>query len=265
MERPEPALNGIETERASAARLLDCALGGAHNFAVDRELFRQLTETMPDIAQLAQAGHAFVRRAVRFCVDAGIDQFLDVGWSAIPARGSVHLVAPQARVMYVDADPVGAAHARLILADNHRAAVIQEDPRRPERILAHPDVRGLLDFDRPMAVLLGGVLSLVADQEDPASIVARLRDAVAAGSYVVIAMLASESRPDELAKTLHLMQLDAIVATARTREQIQRLYTGFELVEPGLVWAPQWRPDSPADVGDHPEQSIILGGVGRKP
>jgi hypothetical protein len=258
-------LGGSETERASAARLLDCALGGAHNFAVDRELFRQLSQTMPDIAQLAQAGHAFVRRAVRFCVDAGIDQFLDIGWSAIPTWGSVHVVAPRARVMYVDTDAVGAAHARAILADNHRAAVIQEDPRRPERILAHPDVRGLLDFDRPMAVLLGGVLSLVRDEEDPARIVARLRDAMAAGSYVVIAMLASESRPDELAKSLHLMELDAIVATARTREQVQRLYTGFELVEPGLVWVPQWRPDSPADVGDHPEQSIILGGVGRKP
>lgn len=265
MERAESAFNGIETERASAARLLDCALGGAHNFAVDRELFRQLTDTMPDLGQLAQAGHAFVRRAVRFCLDAGIDQFLEIGWSGIRARASVHLVAPEARVMYVDADPVGVAHARVILADDHRAGVIQEDPRRPERILAHPDVRGVLDLDRPMAVLLGGVLSLVPDEEEAASIVARLRDATAAGSYVVIAMLASESRPDELAKTLHLMQLDAIVATARTREQVERLFTGFNLVEPGLVWAAQWRPDSPADVGDHPEQSIILGGVGRKP
>jgi len=265
VERPESAFNGSEAERASAARLLDYALGGAHNFAVDRELFQQLTETMPDIAQLAQAGHAFVRRAVRFCVDAGIDQFLDIGWSGIPARGSVHVVAPEARVMYVDADPVGAAHARVILAGNDRAAVIQEDPSQPERILAHPDVRGLLDFDRPIAVLLVGVLSLVPGEEDPASIVAQLRDAMAAGSYVVIAMLASDSRPDELAKTLHLMELDAIVATARTREQVERLYTGFELVEPGLVWVPQWRPDSPADVGDNPEQSIILGGVGRKP
>jgi S-adenosyl methyltransferase len=177
----------------------------------------------------------------------------------------VHEVAPEARVMYVDVDPVAVAHSRVILAGSDRAGVIQEDLRRPERILSHPHVRGLLDFDRPMAVLLGGVLSLVPDEDDPAGIVGRLRDAMAPGSYLVITVLTSESRPEEMNKSLHLMRHGGISATPRTRAEVMRLFAGFELVEPGLVWAPQWRPDSPDDVEDHMERSVILGGVGRKP
>jgi SAM-dependent methyltransferase len=267
MERSEQALGDIDIdiERPSAARLLDYSLGGSLNFAADRELFEQLVATMPDVGQIAQAGLAFVRRAVRFCVDAGIVQFLDLGWSGIPARGRVHDIAPEARVMYVDTDPVAVAHGRAVLAGNERVGVVQEDLRRPERVFAHPDVRGLLDFDRPMAVLLGGALSLISDEDDPAGIVVRLRDAMAPGGYLVMSGLAFESRPEEMAKILHLMRLGGIVATPRTRAQVERLFAGFELVEPGLVWVPQWRPDSPDDVGDHPERSIILGGVGRKP
>src|SRR5262249_24623424 len=190
MERSEQARGDIDIERPSAARLLDYALGGSLNFAADRELFEQLVATMPDAGQIAQAGQAFARRAVRFCVDAGTAQFLILGWSGIPARGRVHDVAPEARVVYVDTDPVAVAHSRTVLAGNERAGVVQEDLRRPERILAHPDVRGLLDFDRPMVALLGGALSLVSDEDDPAGIMARLRDAMAPGSYVIISALA---------------------------------------------------------------------------
>jgi len=265
MEPPELALNHVDIERPGAARLYDYALGGSHNFAVDRELFKQMLATMPDIGQLVQGAHAFVHRAVRFCVDAGIDQFLDLGWSGIPARGNVHEIAPDARVMYVDTDPVAVAQSRAALAGNDQARVIQEDVRRPERVLAHPDVRGLLDFGRPMAVLLGGVLSLVADEDDPAGIVARLRDAMAPGSYVVITHLASEIRSEEVSKSLHLMQSGGISAITRTRAQVERLFTGLQLVEPGLVWTSRWRPDPPDEIDDHSGQSIILVGVGRKP
>jgi hypothetical protein len=263
MEPPELVPDHIDIERPSTARLYDYALGGSHNFAVDRELFRQMLATMPDIGQLVQGARAFMHRAVRFCVDAGIDQFLDLGWSGIPARGSVHEVAPGARVVYVDTDPVSVAQSRATLACNDRAGVVEEDLRRPERVLAHPDVRSLLDFGRPTAVLLGGVLSLLPDEDDPASIVACLRDAMAPGSYVVISHLTSEIRPEEVSKSLHLMQGGGIPALTRTRAQVTRLFAGFELVEPGLVWTSQWRPDSPDD--DHPGQSIILAGVGYKP
>ncbi len=265
MEPPELALNHIDIERPGAARVYDAALGGSHNFAVDRELVTQMLTAMPDIRQIVQDAHAFVHRAVRFCVDAGIEQFLDIGWSGIPARGNVHEIAPDARVMYVDTDPVGVAHSRATLTGNDRAGVIEEEVRRPERILAHPDVRALLDFGRPVAVLLGGVLSLVPDEEDPAGIVARLRDAMAPGSYVVITHLAPELRPEEMSKSLHLLQDGGIPAIARTRAQVERLFAGFDLVEPGLVWTSQWRPDSPDHMDDLSGQSIILVGVGRKP
>src|SRR5262245_47171471 len=138
MERPNWAPEGVDMERPSAARLYDYALGGSHNFAVDRELFRQLTVTVPDLVAQAPASRAFLRRAVRFCVAAGVHQFLDIG-SGIPTRGNVHEVAqvvePDARVMYVDTDPVAVAQSRAILAGNDRVGVLQEDLRRPEHIV----------------------------------------------------------------------------------------------------------------------------------
>jgi hypothetical protein len=265
MERPNLAPDGADIERPSVARLYDYALGGSHNFAVDRELYGQMVATMPDLGQLVQSAHAFERRVVHFCVDAGIDQFLAFGWSGIPTRGRLHSIAPDARVVYVDTDPVAVAYSRTALAGNDRARVIEEDLRRLEHVLAHPDVRSFLDFGRPMAVVLEGVLSLVPDEDDPAGIVARLREAVAPGSYLVITHLASESRPDEMSKNLLLMRCAGISAIVRTRTQVERLFAGFELVEPGLTWVSHWRPDSPDDVIDHPEASVILGGAGRKP
>src|SRR5205814_6772054 len=140
MERPNWAPEGIDIERPSAARLYDYALGGSHNFAVDRELFRQLTATVPDLAAQAQASRAFLRRAVRMCVAAGVRQFLDIG-AGIPTRGNVHEIAPDAQVVYADIDPVAIAHSRAILAGNDRVGVLQEDLRRPEHIVGHPEVR----------------------------------------------------------------------------------------------------------------------------
>src|SRR5262245_15543051 len=148
MERPNWAPEGVDMERPSAARLYDYALGGSHNFAVDRELFRQLIATVPDLVAQAHASRAFLRRAVRFCVGAGISQFLDIG-SGIPTRGNVHEIAPEARVMYVDTDPVAVAHSRAILAGNDRVGVLQEDLRRPDQILGNPQVRRVLDFGQP--------------------------------------------------------------------------------------------------------------------
>jgi hypothetical protein len=265
MERHDLESGGVDIERPSVARLYDYAMGGSHNFAVDRDLFGQLLAALPDAGQLVQAAYRFVNRAIRFCVDLEIDQFLDLGWSGIPARGNVHEIAPNARVMYVDTDPVALALSRAALVDNDRAGVVQEDIRRPERILAHPEVARLLDRSRPIGVLLGGMLSLLPDEDDPAGIVARLRHAMAPGSYVIITHLTSESRPEEMSETLRLMQSGGISAIARTRAEVKGLFAGFDLVEPGVVWASQWRPDSPGDVLDAPGQEIILAGVGRKP
>src|SRR5437588_3798566 len=151
--RPDWAPETIDVEQPSAARIYDYLLGGSHNFAADREFARQAIAIMPDVPVQAHANRAFLRRAVQYLVDSGIRQFLDIG-SGIPTLGNVHEVAqraaPDARVMYVDIDPVAVAHSRVILAGNPRVGVIQADLRRPTEILYHPDVVELLDFAQPV-------------------------------------------------------------------------------------------------------------------
>jgi SAM-dependent methyltransferase len=195
-------------------------------------------------------------------VAAGISQFLDIG-SGIPTRGNVHEIAPRARVMYIDIDPVAVAHSEAILAGNDRVDVLQADLRRPEQILDHPRVRQILDFSQPVAVLLVAMLHLVPEEDDPAGLIARLRDRIAPGSYLVISHGTSEGRP-ETAEGVQVLQRGSVPATLRTRAQVQRLFAGFELVEPGIVWIPQWHPDDPESGDDHPERSIMIAGVGRK-
>jgi hypothetical protein len=262
VERPSWAPEGVDIERPSAARLYDYALGGSHNFAVDRELFRNLVATVPDLVAQAHASRAFLRRAVRFCVAAGISQFLDIG-SGIPTRGNVHQIAPEARVMYIDVDPVAVAHSQAILADNDRVGVLQEDLRRPDQILGHPEVRRVIDFSQPVAVLLLAMLHLVPEEDDPAGHIARLRDALVPGSYLAISHGTSDDRP-ETAEGARVLQRGSVPTTLRTRAEVARMFAGFELVEPGIVWASQWRPDDPDDVDGRPERSIMLAGVGRK-
>jgi hypothetical protein len=268
MERPDWAPEGIDIERPSAARIYDYWLGGCHNFGIDREMARQVTALVPDTALIMQANRAFLHRAVRYLVDAGIRQFLDVG-SGIPTLGNVHEVAqratPDARVVYVDIDPVAVAHSRHILAGNKLTAVIQEDLRRPEQILAHLDVRGLLDFDQPVALLLLAVLHFISDDDDPVGPVARLSEALAPGSYLTLSHGTADSLPEGASKRwVELFKRTPTPGTPRSRGEVERFFTGFDLIEPGLVWAPQWRPEHPDEVGDHPERSATYVGVGRK-
>src|SRR2546429_1327130 len=181
MERPDWAPEAIDVDRPSAARIYDYALGGLHNFAVDREAAREMFAAMPDLPLLMQANRAFLRRAVQYLAGAGIRQFLDIG-SGIPTVGNVHeiarQIAPRTRVMYIDIDPIAVAHSRAILEGDPLSGIVQEDLRRPEHILAHPDVRGLLDFSQPIGLLLVAVMQFVPEQDDPVGIVARLRDSL---------------------------------------------------------------------------------------
>ncbi len=268
MVRPGWAPEGIDLERPSTARIYDYALGGLHNFAVDREAARAVFAAMPDLPLIMQANRAFLRRAVQYLAGAGVRQFLDLG-SGIPTVGNVHEVAqqiiPDARVMYVDVDPVAVAHSRLVLADNAYASVIQEDLRQPEQLVSHPEVRKLLDFDRPIGLLLLAVLQFVAPEENPAGIIARYRDALPAGSYLVISQPTRDARSEEGDRVERLIHQRA---TERfyyaDRATFESYFTGWELVPPGIVWLPQWRPDSPDDVDEHPERSIVYVGAGRK-
>jgi SAM-dependent methyltransferase len=267
MQRPDWAPEGIDLSRASVARAYDYWLGGSHNFAVDREFARKIIAVMPDVRLMARANRAFLHRAVWFMIDAGVRQFLDIG-SGIPTVGNVHEIAqkvdPLARVVYVDTDPVAVAHSEQILAGNDGACVIEEDLRRPESILAHPQTRALLDFGRPVGLLLVSVLHAVSDDDDPVGLVSRLCRALSPGSFVAISHATADSRPDEMSEAQQLSRQTTTPGTVRTREEVERFFHALELVEPGVVWSPQWRPQSPDDVGAHPERMGFYVGVGRK-
>jgi len=265
-------LSGVDPTKPNVARTYDYWLGGTHNFVADRELgerMETLDPCVPAAARANRANRAFLGRAVRFlAAECGIRQFLDLG-SGIPTAGSVHEVAQQAapgsRVVYVDHDAAAVALSRDLLAGNDLAGVIQADVRRPEEILRHPRTRGLIDLTEPVAILFVAILHFVLDSENPYRIVGRYRDAVPPGSYLVISHVTSQNSP-QLASSIRRLYTDrAADELARSREEIARLFGGWALVEPGLRYAPEWRPDAHGDTLAHPERLWFLVGVARKP
>jgi SAM-dependent methyltransferase len=259
----------VDVKRANSARVYDYLLGGSHNFLADQDLGRSLAATDPSIRAIARANRDFLGRAVRFLAQAGVGQFLDIG-SGIPTQGNVHEVAqqgsPGSRVVYVDVDPVAIAHSKALLAGNGNTTVIEADLRHPDQILAHQDTRRLIDFSQPTGLLLVSVLPFISDAADPGRIVATLRDALAPGSYLVLAHASDVSRP-VVAQAAEKVYNGGVSAQARMRsgEEILRFFGGFELVDPGLVYVPLWRPDPGSDVSGDPGKFWVLAGVGRKP
>ena len=268
MEKPRALPTEIDLSRPSAARVYDYFLGGAHNFEIDRQLAEQIAAMTPNLADTMRAGRAFLRRAVAELARGGIDQFLDIG-SGIPTVGNVHEVAqginPQARIVYVDVDPVAVAHSRSILDGNEGTAVIQADLRDPAHILAEAGATHLIEFDRPVAVLLAGVVHFVPDDDRPDEILKTLRDAVAPGSYLVISHSTYEDQPREMLEAQKLSAKTATEITLRSRAQVADYFGDWELLEPGIVHMPLWRPESPDDVDANPERFGAFGAVGRKP
>jgi hypothetical protein len=265
--RPGWAPADVDLDRPSPARIYDYLLGGSHNLAVDRAVAEQVIEAMPDAPAGARANRAFLYRAVRFLVGAGLRQFLDLG-SGIPTAGNVHEVAqraaPDARVVYVDMDPVAVAHSRALLAGNDRAAVVQADIRDAASVLAHPDARDLLDLSQPVGLLMVAILHVIPDADDPAALVAGLRDVVPSGSCLVIGHGSADSRPEDGGRLMEISRRTPTPLTLRPRAAVESFFTGFDLLDPGLVWVPQWRPD-PGCEDPHPERAANYGGVGIKP
>jgi SAM-dependent methyltransferase len=267
MHRPEWAPESVDIERPSVARMYDYYLGGSHNFAADREAARRVIAAVPEAPLMAQANRAFLRRAVGFMIQSGIRQFLDIG-SGIPTVGNVHEIAqradPEARVVYVDSDPVAVAHSQEILAYNDLAIAIQEDLRRPDRILDHPDVHKLLDFEQPVGVLVVAVLHFISEADDPAGVFATILAALAPGSFLALSQATAEGRGDDERRDAEAVyrSIDNSLSV-RSRADLARLFDGFELVEPGVVWVPEWRPDSP-EAADEPERAVFICGVARR-
>jgi hypothetical protein len=267
VERPSWATEDVDLDRASVARVYDFFLGGSHNFAVDRDMAAQLLKLAPDAGEVMRANRAFLRRAVRFMISQGVTQFLDVG-SGIPTVGNVHEIAhkanPDTRVVYVDIDPVAVAHSRAMLEGQVNVAMVRGDLRDAATILTAPEVRRLIDFSQPVGLLIVSVLHFIGDEERPQESTARLRDALPAGSFFAISHGARAARP-ESAQVEELYQRNTSQVVPRTAAEITEFFGDFELVEPGLVFLPAWRPDSPDDVDEHPERFVNLAGVGQRP
>jgi hypothetical protein len=260
--------SGTDPDKASVARMYDALLGGEHNFAIDREAVAAVTAIDPQVRALARANRAFLGRAVRFLAATGVRQFIDLG-SGIPTQGNVHEVAqaaaPEARVVYVDKDPVAVAHSTTLLADNPRADIVDADIRRPADVLSAPQVRKLIDFDQPVAVLMVAILHFVTPEENPAGIVAAFRDALPEGSWLALSHATNQDRPDTAAAVTQLYRSRATSpVTARSHDEIQGLFAGFDLTEPGLVHVPLWRPDEGEEVPENPSEYWVYAGVGRK-
>jgi SAM-dependent methyltransferase len=255
------------------ARIYDYLLGGKDNYPADREVAEQVVAIAPVTRDVVRDNRAFLRRAVRFLTqEAGIRQFVDLG-SGLPTHGNVHeiakAIAPDARVVYVDNDAMVVTHSRALLADDNTLA-IHADLREPDAVLGNPEVRELIDFDRPIALLMVAILHFIPDDQDPLGIVARFRDALPTGSYLAISHSTRDIpvRPDMSAAEMtamgarveRLYQLTTASLVTRTRAQVERFFDGFDLLDPGLVEIQLWRPD---------DQGAMLpggfyGGVGRK-
>lgn len=242
----------LDENTPNSARMYDYVLGGAHNFAVDRELADKILAKAPTTGEGARLNRAFMRRAVRFLAERGIDQFLDLG-SGVPTAGNVHEIAqdtnPDARVVYVDYEPVAYHAAQELLAGNPNATIIQVDLRDPDVVLNHPQAQALLDFSRPIGLLMIGVLYLLSDDDHPADLVARYRDALPPGSYLALSQTSLDESPPDVRAEVEVLQAGFRQATEgmymRSKQEITAWFTGTELVEPGIVSWVDWRPDEP--------------------
>ncbi|MET9778333.1 SAM-dependent methyltransferase [Streptomyces sp. NPDC006367] len=268
MERPVRAPRSIDISVPSVSRIHDFYLGGSHNFEADREAARRAMEFMPGLPGIVRANRAFLRRAVRFAAGEGIGQFLDIG-SGIPAFGTVHEAAraarPGARVVYVDHDPVAVAHSRAVLAGDEDADAVAADLLEPQAILSSPQVERLIDLNRPVALLLVAILHFVEDADDPYAAVAELSGALAPGSLLVLTHASCEGIPlpaDRAGGAVEVYKDIRNPLIMRSREDIARFFEGYDMVEPGLVPMPRWRPES-APEDEDPYAFSGFAGVGR--
>jgi hypothetical protein len=270
----EPVPPGIDVTKPNIARVYDAFLGGKDNFAADRAVVELTLQIAPDAAAGARANRAFLRRVVRYLSgQAGIGQFLDIG-SGLPSQGNVHEIAceasPAARVVYIDSDPMVLAHARALLAGAPTVRVVTADVRRPAGILSSAQVREFIDFGRPVGLLMFAILHHISDEEDPAGIVARFREAAATGSYLAISSfrMPGPEHPQDAARTREVQELfNAKLGCGlwREHEEILRWFGDWELLEPGLVPLPEWRPDITGQAGRNSTYHGFAGGVARKP
>jgi S-adenosyl methyltransferase len=271
-----PAYDGPVADRSGPgpsqphiARVYDYLLGGTDNFASDRAVGDQIIASLPAVRQGVLAQRALLGRVVRYLVgEAAVTQLLDIG-SELPTAGHVHEVArqlnPRVRVAYVDNDPDVVSHSRALLAGDPATLAVEGDLRRPAEVLGHPEVSEHLDGDRPIGLLLCGILHYILDSERPGELIEAWRDALPPGSYVMIHHLVDAGDP-AIGPVQAALQAGLGRGQFRTWEQVRSLFNGLELVEPGLVVVPEWRPDpGTPSARDFPVLRLACAGVARKP
>ncbi|QIS21336.1 SAM-dependent methyltransferase [Nocardia terpenica] len=252
---PDWAADDIDPRIPSPARVYDHLLGGFANFDIDRRIAARMREIIPEVPRTARANRAFLQRAVGFLADSGIDQFLDLG-SGIPTAGNVHEIAqrrnPAARVVYVDLDPVAVTMSRRMLIDNPNATAVHGDLTDIDGVLEQSQVTELLDFTRPIGVLLVSVLHFVGDDAVATRLFARLRETMAVGSHLALSHLTREGPSEQLERMLAVTaQVTGRGDRLRTRAEILELLGDLVPIEPGLVHLAEWRPDP-----DEPEVEV---------
>ncbi|MFJ6723726.1 SAM-dependent methyltransferase [Streptomyces sp. NPDC091281] len=254
----------IDTSRPHPARIYDYLLGGKDNYEVDQRAGDALVAAAPEARIGVRANRDFLRRAVRHVVRAGVRQILDIG-TGLPTSPNVHEtaaeVAPDVRVAYVDNDPIVKAHADALLSGTGVTSVVLGDIRDPRGIVDHPDIRRVIDFDEPVALLLVAVLHFLTDAEKPAGIVAALRDALPPGSHLILSHATGDFADRTDAQAVYSKATATL--NLRTRPEVEALFTGFDLLPPGLTQVPFWHPDTPPPPGS--AQIGFYGAVGRKP
>jgi SAM-dependent methyltransferase len=257
----------VDFTRPSVARMYDYYLGGKDHYAADREAARLVLGAAPDVPLAALENRELLRRVVPFLAEErGIRQFVDIG-PGLPTQGNVHQLTrqhdPGARVVYVDNDASVLAHGSALLDGVPGVTIIPGDLREPGHILAAPELVGLIDFTRPVALLMTLVLHFVPPDDDPYGAVARLRDALCPGSFLVLSHVTGDGREPGMLTGVDAYENASAPLVLRTREQVREFFSGFELIDPGIVFLSQWRP-----TGEYYAQGgtrWAYCGVGQKP
>ncbi|PJE99363.1 SAM-dependent methyltransferase [Streptomyces carminius] len=256
----------IDTSVPSIARVYDAFLGGKDHYPVDQEIADQAAKAFPDGGEGARTNRRLLVRAVRYLARQGIDQFLDIG-SGLPTAQNTHQVAqeinPEARVVYVDNDPIVLAHGRALLENDDRTVVVTADIREPDFLLNHPDVAGMLDTTRPVGLIMNAVIHHLLDEENPDGLVETYKKWLPPGGYLLLTHFCS-STPE--ARGLESVLRQALGrGRLRSMAQIAGFFEGLEMVEPGVVYLPYWHPDEPVKAPLDIAGLLVAGGLGRKP
>jgi S-adenosyl methyltransferase len=265
---------GVNPAIPSPARMYDYLLGGTHNFEADRELADQLRAAAPDLVDAAWANRGFHGRAAVWLAEQGIRQFIDIG-SGLPTQNNtheaVHAITPDARVVYVDNDPMVAAHGNALIAGDGTTAMVIADVADPDALLGHAELRALIDFAEPVGVLITAVMHFLPDESDPWALVARYMAAVAPGSYLALSHVTYDNMvPGQVQFSQEVYARSTTSIHLRSRAEVERFFDGLELVppapgeEPGVTFAGLWGAEDP-EAADSDGSRAICCGVARRP